>query len=243
MMNFGFKNLARLASNTFQKAQPINSTARSITTLTRTSLPQALFTQPKTGLNIWANVLNSPTFGVRHGSNLAPAKRKYRKAQKGRVPVRTGGSQKGNTIAFGDYGIRLKDGARLSASILTACNNIMKKKLKSAKGSKIWMRVFPDIPVTSKGNESRMGKGKGAFDYWACRVPKDKILFELGGPNLPLELAREAVRLASYYLPVKSQFVVKAREDEKAAAEAAAAEAQAQAQTTETTAKPTTQTL
>ncbi|KAI9290931.1 hypothetical protein K502DRAFT_297726 [Neoconidiobolus thromboides FSU 785] len=145
----------------------------------------------------------------RNASNLAPRRRKHKKAQKGRVPVRTGGSQKGNTIAFGQYGIRIKEGIRLSASVITACHNVIRRKVKPAKETKIWLRVFPDIPVSAKGNESRMGKGKGAFEYWACRVPKDKILFEIAGPNLPLELAKEAFRLASDCLPVKSQFVDK----------------------------------
>ncbi|KAJ9079153.1 39S ribosomal protein L16, mitochondrial [Entomophthora muscae] len=153
----------------------------------------------------------------RSASNLAPRKRKHRKAQKGRVPVRTGGSQKGNFVAFGDYGLRVKEGVRLSADVLTACQNVIRRKVKAAKGTKIWMRVFPDIPVSAKGNESRMGKGKGAFEYWACRVPKDKIIFEIGGPTLPIELAKEAFRLAMSCLPVKAQFVDRYNDPHRAA--------------------------
>ncbi|CAG8555119.1 11705_t:CDS:1 [Acaulospora colombiana] len=69
------------------------------------------------------------------------------------------------------------------------------------------MRVFPDIPVTSKGNETRMGKGKGSFEYWACRVPINKIVFEIGGGGMRRETAKEALRLASDKLPVKTEFV------------------------------------
>lgn len=162
-------------------------------------------------------LLQASLNSVRFASNLAPRKRKHRKAQKGRVPVRTGGSQKGNFVAFGDYGLRVKEGVRLSADVLTACQNVIRRKVKAAKGTKIWMRVFPDIPVSAKGNESRMGKGKGAFEYWACRVPKDKILFEIGGPTLPIELAKEAFRLAMSCLPVKAQFVDRYNDPHRAA--------------------------
>ncbi|PVU95206.1 hypothetical protein BB560_005879 [Smittium megazygosporum] len=139
---------------------------------------------------------------------LQPRFRKYKKAQKGRVPVRVGGSTKGNYLAFGNYGLRLKHGCRLRAKVLTTLYDTIRRKVKPAKLSKIYLRVFPDIPVTSKGSEARMGKGKGSIDYYAARVPKDKILFELGGPNLTLETAKEAFRIASYKLPVKTEFVV-----------------------------------
>ncbi|PVU89494.1 hypothetical protein BB559_005080 [Furculomyces boomerangus] len=139
---------------------------------------------------------------------LQPRSRKYKKAQTGTVPVRTGGSTKGNYLAFGNYGLRVKLGCRLRAKILTSIYASVRRKIKSAKDSKIYLRVFPDIPVSSKGSEARMGKGKGSFDYYAARVPKDKILFEIGGPNLSVELAREAFRLASHKLPVDTEFVV-----------------------------------
>ncbi|KAJ1680233.1 39S ribosomal protein L16, mitochondrial [Spiromyces aspiralis] len=146
----------------------------------------------------------------RRGENLQPRRTKYKKYQKGRVPVRTGGSTKGNYLAFGDYGLRIKSGTRLSAKVLSACYVALRRKLRPLKGSKIWLRVFPDIPVTTKGLEVRMGKGKGTFDYWACRVPKDKILFEIAAPSgLSVEIAREAFRLVGHKLPVKSEFVLK----------------------------------
>ncbi|RIA80844.1 ribosomal protein L16p/L10e-domain-containing protein [Glomus cerebriforme] len=148
----------------------------------------------------------------RHRAEFAPRRTKYRKAHKGRVPVRIGGSTKGNTIAFGSFGLRVKDGVRLSSAQLTAAHTVIKRKIKVIKGSQVWMRVFPDIPVTSKGNETRMGKGKGSFEYYACRVPMNKILFEIGGGNIRREVAKEALRLATDRLPVKTEFVDKETE-------------------------------
>jgi ribosomal protein L16 len=145
----------------------------------------------------------------RHRAEFAPRRTKYRKAHKGRVPVRIGGSTKGNTLAFGSFGLRVKDGVRLSSAQLTAAHTAIKRKIKVIKGSQVWMRVFPDIPVTSKGNETRMGKGKGSFEYYACRVPMNKILFEIGGGNIRKEVAKEALRLAADKLPVKTEFVDK----------------------------------
>ncbi|KAJ1941705.1 39S ribosomal protein L16, mitochondrial, partial [Linderina pennispora] len=146
---------------------------------------------------------------IRNYQNLQPRRRKYKKAQKGRVPVRTGGSTKGNYMAFGEYGLRVKSGLRLPAKTITACYATIRRKLKPIKGLKVWLRVFPDIPVTTKGTEVRMGKGKGAFDYWACRVPKDKIIFELQGPGLNAELAKDALRQAGFKIGVPTEFVIK----------------------------------
>lgn len=149
---------------------------------------------------------------IRSYQSLQPRRRKFNKAQKGRVPVRTGGSTKGNYMAFGDYGLRVKSGIRLSAKTITSIHTTLKQKVKAVKDTKIWLRVFPDIPVTTKGTEVRMGKGKGAFDYWACRVPKDKIVFEMSGPGLNRELAKDAFRQAGFKLGVPTEFVAK---DEK----------------------------
>ncbi|CAG8453704.1 1011_t:CDS:1 [Paraglomus occultum] len=146
----------------------------------------------------------------RYRAEFAPRNVTRRKAHKGRIPIRIGGSTKGTTIVFGDYGLRVKDGVRLSSQQLTAAHWAIRRKIKSVKGSRLWMRVFPDIPVTSKGNESRMGKGKGAFEYWACRVPKDKIVFEIGGGGIRKEVAKEALRLAGDKLPVTTEFVERA---------------------------------
>ncbi|KAF7724941.1 mitochondrial ribosomal large subunit component [Apophysomyces ossiformis] len=145
------------------------------------------------------------TMAVRYASNFSPKRTKYRKAHKGKIPLPTGGSTRGTTVEFGDYGLRIKEGARLTARQLTAVHNTLRRKLKTVKGSQMWMRVFPDIPVSSKGNEVRMGKGKGTFEYWACRVPLNRIIFEIGG--MRKEIAKEAFRLVSPKLPVKTEFV------------------------------------
>ncbi|OBZ81376.1 54S ribosomal protein L16, mitochondrial [Choanephora cucurbitarum] len=145
------------------------------------------------------------TQSVRFASNFSPKRTKYRKAHKGRIPIPVGGSTKGTTVEFGDYGLRVKEGVRLTARQLTAVHNALRRKIKPVKGSQMWMRVFPDIPVSSKGNEVRMGKGKGTFEYWACRVPLNRIIFEIAG--MRKEIAKEAFRLASHKLPVKVEMV------------------------------------
>ncbi|KAI9497753.1 ribosomal protein L16p/L10e-domain-containing protein [Zychaea mexicana] len=145
------------------------------------------------------------TMSVRFASNFSPRRTKYRKSQKGKIPLPTGGSTKGTTVEFGEYGLRIKEGARLTGRQLTSVFTTMRRKLKTVKGSQMWMRVFPDIPVTTKGNEVRMGKGKGSFEYWACRVPLNRVIFEIGG--MRKEIAKEAFRLASYKLPVKTEMV------------------------------------
>ncbi|KAI8383023.1 ribosomal protein L16p/L10e-domain-containing protein [Blakeslea trispora] len=145
------------------------------------------------------------TQSVRFASNFSPKRTKYRKAHKGKIPIPTGGSTKGTTVEFGDYGLRVKEGVRLTARQLTAVHNALRRKIKPVKGSQMWMRVFPDIPVSSKGNEVRMGKGKGTFEYWACRVPLNRIIFEIAG--MRKEIAKEAFRLASHKLPVKVEMV------------------------------------
>lgn len=106
---------------------------------------------------------------IRHKGNLAPRRTKYRKAHKITIPFNTGGSTKGTTVQEGAYGIRLLAPTRLSAKQLVAAETALKRKLKVVKGAQVFLRVFPDIPVCVKGNETRMGKGKGAFEYWACR--------------------------------------------------------------------------
>jgi ribosomal protein L16 len=107
---------------------------------------------------------------VRHRTQLAPRQVKYIKRHKGVIPIPIGGSTRGTTLSFGDWGIRIKgNGVRLSAKQLMSAEEVIKRKLKPLKGSKVFMRVFPDIPVCIKGNETRMGKGKGTFEFWATR--------------------------------------------------------------------------
>lgn len=152
-----------------------------------------------------ARTVAAPMTTVRYASNFSPRRTKYRKSQKGKIPLPTGGSTKGTTVEFGEYGLRIKEGARLTGRQLTSVFTTLRRKLKTVKGSQMWMRVFPDIPVTTKGNEVRMGKGKGSFEYWACRVPLNRVIFEVSG--MRKEIAKEAFRLASYKLPVKTEMV------------------------------------
>ncbi|KAI0937629.1 hypothetical protein AcW1_001538 [Taiwanofungus camphoratus] len=147
---------------------------------------------------------------ARFRSQLAPKRVKYIKRQKGVVPIPVGGSIKGTTLAYGDWGIRIKEnGKRLTAKQLTAAEEVIKRKIKPIKGAKVYMRVFPDIPVCIKGNETRMGKGKGAFEFWATRVPPGRVLFEIGGSPVREEIAREALRLACDKLPTINEFITR----------------------------------
>ncbi|EED78636.1 candidate mitochondrial ribosomal protein L16 [Postia placenta Mad-698-R] len=153
-----------------------------------------------------------PVF-ARFRSQLAPKRVKYLRRHKGVVPIPTGGSIKGTTLAFGDWGIRIKEnGKRLTAKQLTAAEEVIKRKIKPIKGAKVFMRVFPDIPVcikASNGNETRMGKGKGAFEFWATRVAPGRVIFEIGGTTVREEIAREALRLACDKLPTINEFITR----------------------------------
>lgn len=151
-----------------------------------------------------------PQQQMRFKSQLAPRRTKYRKAHKGRVPLAIGGSLKGTTLNEGMYGIRLLEPARLTAKQLESAETALKRKLKVIKGAQVFLRVFPDIPVCVKGNETRMGKGKGSFEFWACRATIGKVIFEIGGPvDIRPEVAKEALKLAAVKLPVKSEFITK----------------------------------
>lgn len=128
-------------------------------------------------------------------SQLAPRQVKYIKRHKGVIPIPIGGSTSGTTLtSSAQWGIRIKStGVRLTAKQLTTAEDVIKRKLKDVvKGGKVWLRVFPDIPVCIKGNETRMGKGKGTFEFWATRVPVGRVIFEIGGKDIREELARDS---------------------------------------------------
>ncbi|KAH3677018.1 hypothetical protein WICMUC_001924 [Wickerhamomyces mucosus] len=145
--------------------------------------------------------------GKRFSHEYAPRFKRIKKAQKGRVPVRTGGSTKGNTLKFGTYGLRLKsEGVRLKAIQLKEADNIIMKYMRP-NGGKLWRRLSTSVAVCIKGNETRMGKGKGPFDHWMARVPTGKVLFECGGENLHEKVAREAFRVAADKLPGNYEFI------------------------------------
>ncbi|CAH7676089.1 ribosomal protein L10e/L16 [Phakopsora pachyrhizi] len=144
---------------------------------------------------------------IRCRGDLAPRTFKYRKAFKGRPPIRTGGSTVATTLEHGQFGLRVLEPCRLSAKTLQSCEMAVKRAIKSVKGAKCYLRVFPDLPVCVKGNETRMGKGKGPFEYWACRAAVGRVLFEVGGGGIQKELAFAALQHAKPRLPVKSEFI------------------------------------
>jgi large subunit ribosomal protein L16 len=133
---------------------------------------------------------------------LQPRKTKYRKQQKGRMK---GNSQRGNQLSFGSFGIKSLESEWITGRQLEAARQAVTRYMK--REGQIWIRVFPDKPVTKKPAEVRMGKGKGAPEYFVARVTPGRILFEADG--VPLEIAREALRLAAQKLPVTTKFVVR----------------------------------
>lgn len=137
---------------------------------------------------------------------LMPKKVKYRKQQRGR---RKGKAWRGSTIAFGEFGLKALGPAWITGRQIEAARIAMTRFVK--RGGKIWIRLFPDKPITKKPAETRMGKGKGAPEEWVCVVRPGKILFEMEG--VPQEMAAEAMRLAAMKLPVRTKFVVRQETD------------------------------
>jgi large subunit ribosomal protein L16 len=133
---------------------------------------------------------------------LMPKRTKFRKMQKGRVK---GLAQRGARVTFGDYGIKALEPGWITSRQIEAARIAMTRKMKRV--GKVWIRVFPDKPITKKPAETRMGKGKGSPEYWVAVVKPGRILFEIGGVDE--ELAREAMRLAIQKLPVKAKFVIR----------------------------------
>jgi len=133
---------------------------------------------------------------------LQPKKTKYRKQQKGRMK---GNAQRGAQLAFGSYGIKTLEQAWITGRQIEAARQAVTRYMK--RQGQIWIRIFPDKPVTKKPAEVRMGKGKGAPEYFVARITPGRILFEADG--VPLDVAREAMRLAAQKLPVKTKFVVR----------------------------------
>ncbi|HUV56257.1 MAG TPA: 50S ribosomal protein L16 [Dehalococcoidales bacterium] len=133
---------------------------------------------------------------------LQPKRVKYRKSHKGH---RRGRAQAGNVINFGDFGLQALAAAWVTSQQIESARRAITHHLR--RGGNVWIRVFPDKPVSKKPAETRMGGGKGAPDHWVAVVKPDRIIFEIGGVGE--ELAREAMRLASYKLPIATRFVVK----------------------------------
>lgn len=133
---------------------------------------------------------------------LQPARRKYRKEQKGR---NTGIATRGNSVAFGDFGLKSTDRGRLTARQIEAARRAITRQMK--RQGRVWIRIFPDVPVSGKPAEVRMGKGKGAVDHWAARVAPGRIMFEIDG--VPDDVAREALRLGAAKLPIRTKVVTR----------------------------------
>jgi len=133
---------------------------------------------------------------------LQPKKTKYRKQQKGRMK---GNSGRGNQLAFGTFGIKSLESAWITGRQIEAARQAVTRHMK--REGQLWIRVFPDKPITKKPAEVRMGKGKGAPEMFVARVTPGRILFESGG--VPLDIAKEAMRLAAQKLPVTTKFIVR----------------------------------
>ncbi len=135
---------------------------------------------------------------------LQPKKTKFRKAHKGRIH---GEAKGGFLLNFGAYGLKALEPERVTARQIEAARRAIIRHMK--RQGRIWIRIFPDVPVTKKPTEVRMGKGKGSVEFWACRVKPGRILFEVDGVSP--EVAHEALRLGAMKLPIKSRIVT--RED------------------------------
>ena len=133
---------------------------------------------------------------------LMPSKVKYRKQQRGK---RAGKAETGSTVCFGDYGLKAMEATWMTARQIEAARIAMTRFIK--RGGKIWIRVFPDKPITKKPTEVRMGKGKGAPEAWVAVVKPGRVLFEMEGVDVTT--AREAMRLAAHKLPIKTKFVLR----------------------------------
>ncbi|GAB6067950.1 50S ribosomal protein L16 [Methylothermus subterraneus] len=133
---------------------------------------------------------------------LQPKRTKYRKQQKGR---NTGLATRGNKVSFGEYGLKAIGRGRITARQIEAARRAITRYVR--RGGKLWIRIFPDKPITKKPLEVRMGKGKGSVEYWVAEVKPGMVLYEIEG--IPEETAREAFRLAAAKLPIKTSFTLR----------------------------------
>lgn len=133
---------------------------------------------------------------------LSPKKTKFRKAFKGRIH---GNAKGGVSLNFGSFGLKAQGPARITARQIEAARRAMTRHMKRV--GRVWIRIFPDVPVSSKPAEVRMGKGKGSVEFWACRVHPGRILFEMDG--VTEEVAREAMELAAAKLPIPTKFIAR----------------------------------
>ena len=136
---------------------------------------------------------------------VMPKRTKYRKQQKGR---NRGKATRGNKVNEGEYGLQALEAGIITTNQIESARVAMTRYIK--RGGKVWIKVFPDKPITKKPLQTRMGSGKGAVEYWAARVKPGRVMFEIAG--IPEETAREALRLASHKISIKTKFVVRESE-------------------------------
>jgi len=137
---------------------------------------------------------------------LMPKRTKYRKQHRGRMRGRAKG---GSAVSFGEYGLQALEPGWITSAQIESARVALTRHVK--RGGKVWIRVFPDKPVTSTPAETRMGKGKGAVDHWVAVIKPGRVMFELEG--VPVELAKSAMRLAGHKLPIKTRFMVRDKEE------------------------------
>ncbi|MBW4550351.1 MAG: 50S ribosomal protein L16 [Aphanocapsa sp. GSE-SYN-MK-11-07L] len=137
---------------------------------------------------------------------LSPRRTKFRKQQRGRM---TGAATRGNTLNFGEFGLQAQEPAWITSRQIEAGRRAMTRYIR--RGGKIWIRLFPDKPVTMRPAETRMGSGKGAPEFWVAVVKPGRIMYEIAGVSE--EVAREAMRLAAFKMPIKTKFIVREPED------------------------------
>ncbi len=138
---------------------------------------------------------------------LSPRRTKFRKQQRGRM---TGLASRGSDLNFGDYALQALEPAWITSRQIEAGRRAMTRYIR--RGGKIWIRIFPDKPVTMRPAETRMGSGKGAPEFWVAVVKPGRILFEIGG--VTEETAREAMRLAAFKMPIKTKFIMRQKQSE-----------------------------
>jgi large subunit ribosomal protein L16 len=136
---------------------------------------------------------------------LLPKRVKYRRQQRGRMK---GKALRGNKVTYGDFGLQALEPAWITSNQIEAARIAMTRYIK--RGGQVWIKIFPDKPITEKPAETRMGSGKGSPEYWVAVVKPGRVMFEIGG--VAEELAREAMRLAMHKLPIKCKFVSKEKE-------------------------------
>ena len=137
---------------------------------------------------------------------LLPKRVKYRRVHRGRLK---GKAYRGNKVTYGDYGLQALEPAWITSNQIESARIAMTRYIK--RGGQVWIKIFPDKPITEKPAETRMGSGKGSLEYWVAVVKPGRVLFEIKG--VPEETAREAMRLAMHKLPIKCKFVTKAEQE------------------------------